>query len=234
MKSLDINLLFWTDNLPNSSRERNIKYSIIELKNLINYLSQHIDCKYNLYDYSPTKILEDSIHIPYPPSAYKRSVKINHIINQTTADLISIIDADCFICKEDYAKLAEIIVQADVNSCVTFDVLDFSNEDTDKIVYEGADPMQFSVSSRFQGRAGGLGAFFITNTNNLKSNGGFNEKFTTWGGEDGEIYDKINRDGSIKKIPCNRDVIRLFHLSHVSDRSNINYFNHDEYVRNNY
>jgi hypothetical protein len=234
MKTLDINMLFWTDNLSNSTRERNIKYTIPQLKELTSFLSNYIICHYNVYDYSPSKIVDDSVHIPYPSSVYKRSEKINNILSNTISDLFSIIDSDCFICKEDYPKLAELLVQSNDNSCITFDVLDFSNEDTDKIVYENANPLQFEVSSRFENRAGGLGAFFITNTSNLKSYGGFNLKFTTWGGEDGEIYDKIYRDGSIKKIPCNRDVIRLFHLSHVSDRENINYFNKEEYVRNNF
>lgn len=234
MKTLDINLMFWTDNLPNSTRERNVGYAIKELKNLVSFLSQHIDCKYKVYDYSPEKLIQESIHIPYGPSVYKRSEKINNILSQTTSDLFSIIDSDCFICREDYSKLDEILVNSSIDSCITFDVLDFSNEDTDKIVYDNADPMQFEVSSRFPGRAGGLGAFFITNTNNLKNHGGFNLKFNCWGGEDGEIYDKIYRDGSIQKVPCNRQTIRLYHLSHVSDRGNINYFNPEEYIKNNY
>lgn len=226
--------MFWTDNLPNSTRERNVSYAINELKNLVSFLSQHIDCKYKVYDYSPEKFIQESIHIPYGASVYKRSEKINNILSQTTSDLFSIIDSDCFVCREDYNKLAEILVNSSVESCITFDVLDFSAEDTDKIVYKNADPNQFVVSSRFPGRAGGLGAFFITNTNNLKKNGGFNEKFTTWGGEDGEIYHKINMDESIKKIACNKEIIRLFHLSHISERDNINYFNREEYTKNNF
>lgn len=226
--------MFWTDNLPNSTRERNVSYAINELKNLVLFLSKYIDCEYKVYDYSPKKFIQESIHIPYGPSVYKRSEKINNILNQTTSNLFSIIDSDCFICREDYSKLADLLVNSDVDSCITFDVLNLSNADTDKIVYENADPMQFEVSSRFPGRAGGLGAFFIINTNNLKKHGGFNLKFNCWGGEDGEIYDKVHRDDSIQKIQCTKNVIRLYHLSHVSDRDNINYFNEQEYMRNNY
>lgn len=234
MKSLEINLMFWTDNQPNSTRERNVRYAISELKNLVEYLSQYINCKYSIYDYSPKKIIEESIHIPYGPSVYKRSEKINNILKNTTSDLFSVIDSDCFICREDYSKLAEILVNNNKESCFTFDVLDFNDENTSKIVYKNADPTQFSVSNRFPGRAGGLGAFFITSTENLKKHNGFNLNFTCWGGEDGEIYDKIHRDDSIEKIPCKKDFIRLYHLSHFLDRSNINYFNAEEYLKNNF
>jgi hypothetical protein len=89
-------------------------------------------------------------------------------------------------------------------------------------------------NSRFPGRAGGLGAFFIASTEELKMLGGFNTKYTTWGGEDGEIYDKIDRTGTIKKIPLKYTDIRLFHLNHFSDRENIRYFNREEYIRNNF
>jgi len=234
MLSLDINLMFWTDALVNSTRERNVKYAINELKHLSNYLNSKIKCNINLIDYSETKIIGEAVHIPYPSTVYKRAEKINNILSNCNADMLSIIDSDCFICREDYDKLLDTIVTSGKESCITFDVLDFSEADTNKIVYENADPKSFEVSSRFPGRAGMLGAFFITDTDNLKKHGGFNTKFTCWGGEDGEIYDKIYRDGTIKKIPVNRNQIRLFHLSHFSDRSNINYFNHDEYVKNNF
>jgi hypothetical protein len=233
MKSLDINLMFWTDNQPESTRFRNVKYAISELKNLTEYLNNFIKCNYYIYDYSPEKIIEESIHIPYPPSVYKRSEKINNILNNTTSDLISIIDSDCFICREDYEQLAKLITESPTETCFTFDVLDLNSPDVDKIIKENANPLNFECTSRFPGRSGGLGAFFITNTKNLKSHNGFNTNFTTWGGEDGEIYDKIFNDGTIVKKRCTRDVLRLFHLPHFSDRENINYFNREEYTINN-
>ena len=181
-----------------------------------------------------SKTVEDCIHVPYPPAVFKKSEKINYILEQCKSEMFSVIDSDCFVNNNDYEKLAKIITENNCNNCYTFDVLDFSEADTRKIIYENSNPTEFEVNSRFPGRAGGLGAFFITNTENLRKHNGFNTKFTTWGGEDGEIYDRIDRDGSIKKISIKNDSIKLFHLSHVSDRENINYFNHDEYVRNNY
>lgn len=234
MVSLTINMLFWTDGIENSTRERNIKYSVKCLKELSDFFNTKINCNYKIYDYSPVKIIEEAIHIPYPVGVYKRSEKINNVLKNTDTDLFSVIDSDCFIKKEDYSALLEEIITNGKDSCYTFDVCDFGNSDTDKIIYENADPNSFTTSSRFPGRAGMLGAFFITNTENLKKHGGFNEKFKTWGGEDGEIYDKIWYDGSVKKVGLNCNKVKLYHLSHFSDRGNINYFDDEEYRRNNF
>ena len=237
MKTLSINLVFWTDGVENSTRDRNAKYSAKELKNLSDYLQgRGIDCTYQIFDYSPAQIIEDSTHIPYPVSVFKKSEKINNVLNDCHTDLFAVMDSDCFVCREDYEKLADILLSVDNNCCITFDVLDFTEEDTQKIIYGDVSPSDLAknVSSRFPGRAGGLGAFYITNTQNLKDHKGFNLNYTAWGGEDGEIYDKIYRDGSIQKIPCNNEMIKLYHLSHFSDRENINYFNREEYIKNNY
>lgn len=237
MISLDINMLFWTDDVLNSTRERNAKFSVKELKNLCEYLLLcGINCTYKVYDYSKSQILEDSIHIPYPSTAFKKSEKINNILKLSNSELFSIMDSDCFVCKEDYELLAEIIKQMHVSSCVTFDVLDFCEKDTEEIINNNINPLSLikNTCARFPNRAGGLGAFFITDTNDLKLRGGFNEKFTTWGGEDGEIYNKIHQDKNVKKFIIKNDLIRLFHLNHFSDRDNINYFNRAEYICNNF
>lgn len=233
-KTLSLNLLFWTDFYPNSSRERNVRYALRELKNLTNFLSEYVDISLNIFDYSTRKFLEDGEHIPYPPAVYKRSEKINNILTQTFTNYFSIIDSDVFVCRQDYQKLGEIVSKASVESCITFDVIDLDEEKTEKIIYENADPLSFSSPSRFPGVTGGLGAFFITSTENLRKHDGFNEKFTSWGGEDGEIYARIYKDNSIEKIRCTKDNIRLFHLSHFRDTSNNkNYYDRAEYEKNN-
>ena len=229
-------MMFWTDGHPNSTRERNIKYAAKKLKELVAYLniSNKIKCNYHIYDYSPSKIIEHSIHIPYPLAAYKRSEKVNNILKTSTADLFSIIDSDCFIQEKYYDILISKIEQHGINSCFTFDVIDLDPNQTEEVATTDIIADHFIANSRFPNRAGGLGGFFITNTDNLKLHGGFNEKFTTWGGEDGEIYDKIWRDEKIKKIQIKNDTIKLFHLNHFSDRDNINYFNRAEYICNNF
>ena len=236
MITLEINMMFWTDCLKNSTRERNVRYAAKKLEELSTYLNstQKIKCYTNIYDYSPDRIIEESIHIPYPPSVYKRSEKINNILANSSADMFSIIDSDCFIESSYYDSLINLIEENGINSCLTFDVLDLDPATTTEIINTGVSAEQYTTNSRFPGRAGMLGAFFITNTLNLKKHSGFNTKFTTWGGEDGEIYDKIWRDNEIKKVQIKKDIIKLFHLNHITDRENINYFNNEEYVRLNF
>jgi len=232
--TLELNMVFWTDCHPNSTRERNVNYTVKELNKLSNFLNNYLECKINIYDFSYNKILDNSIHIPYSPTEFKKSEKINMVLEKCQSEMFAVMDSDCFINNNDYEKLAQLIQEHGKDSCYTFDVLDFNEGDTRKIVSTDATPLSFEVTSRFPGRAGGLGAFYITNTENLRKHNGFNTKYTTWGGEDGEVYDRIDRDSSIKKVSIKNDNIKLFHLSHFFDRENINYFNHDEYVRNNF
>ena len=234
MISISINLLFWDDCLPNSSRLRNVGYVINKLNHLNLFLNEKLDSEINIIDYSKNQILEGSRHIPYPDGIYKRSEKINNLLYECNKDLFGVIDADCFFKESHYEVFRDMILNNGKDCCYTHDVCDFSEVDTEKILYNSSDPNTLPYTNRFPGRAGGLGAFFITDTDNLKKHHGFDEKFTTWGGEDGEIYDKINQDSKIKKIVSTNDKITLYHLNHFSNRSDIRYFNNDEYIRNNF
>lgn len=234
MLSLSINLLFWDDCLPNSTRLRNVKYIINRLTDLNSFLRGKIDSEINIIDYSNHQILDGSKHIPYPAGVYKRSEKINKLLQGCNKDLFGVIDGDCFLKEDHYKIFLDTLLINGKNCCYTFDVCDFSEKDTEQILYDSVDPDTLPFTTRFPGRAGGLGALFITDTVNLKKHNGFNEKFTTWGGEDGEIYDKICRDDKITKVATTSDKITLYHLNHFSNRSDIRYFNHDEYIRNNF
>jgi hypothetical protein len=57
---------------------------------LVNYINQNGgNVNYIVYDFSPEKIIENSIHIPYPLSVYKRSEKINIALDRSKSDFIS-------------------------------------------------------------------------------------------------------------------------------------------------
>ena len=71
---------FWDDGQENSTRIRNIQYTWPRLKHLTSFLRAHsIDCDCKLYDFSPTKLLEEAIHIPYELGEYKKAEKTNRI-----------------------------------------------------------------------------------------------------------------------------------------------------------
>lgn len=231
---LDLNMMFWSDNHPQKHRERNARYAFNQLKELSAFLSKNFEVKCTLFDYSPQKLIEEAVHIPYPPTIYKRAEKINNLLKNSTSDLFSVIDSDCFIDKSSYNYLESMLLkESSTDVCYTFDFCDFDNESTIKVVYENNDPNIFPYSRRFPGRVGtlgGLGGFFILGNNVLKRHGGFNEKFLYWGGEDGEIYDKINHDGLVKKIVTPIEYVKIYHLAHITNREDINYYNHDYYI----
>lgn len=68
-KIWDIITLFWTDGREPSDRERNVLFTIEKNTELVNYINQNGgNVNYIVYDFSPEKIIENSIHIPYPLS----------------------------------------------------------------------------------------------------------------------------------------------------------------------
>ena len=71
----------------------------------------------------------------------------------------------------------------------------------------------------------------MISNNALKKHGAFNEKFIYWGGEDGEIYDKINQDSHIKKIVTPIPDVKIYHVYHETNREDMNYYNMDYYLK---
>jgi CRISPR/Cas system CMR-associated protein Cmr3 (group 5 of RAMP superfamily) len=64
MNSISLNMKFWDDGQPDSTRIRNVSFSWKELKKLTSYLNSNgIVAVSSLYDFSPEQIIPDSIHI---------------------------------------------------------------------------------------------------------------------------------------------------------------------------
>ena len=81
MFSLSLNMKFWDDGQPDSTRIRNVKFSWNELKKLSSYLNANgITTEASLYDFSPEQIISDAIHISYPLGVYKKAEKTNIIL----------------------------------------------------------------------------------------------------------------------------------------------------------
>lgn len=220
-KIWDIITLFWTDGRENSDRERNAIFTIEKNQQLVDYLNSNgARVNYLVYDFSPDPILKDAIHVPYPLSVYKRSEKINLVLNKSNSDFISIIDADCFFVEEEYPSILELYNNFDLNLVYNFDWKKIKGDefvDFDNKILLNRDEFNYAIGHNC---AGGLGAFFISPTNALKSIGGFDETITTWGGEDGEALDRL------LKI-TNRQVINYihpYHLPHFTDWGNNLYY----------
>ena len=230
MYSISLNMKFWDDGHPESTRIRNVNYSWGELKKLTNFLKENgIESVCNLYDFSVNQIVSDSTHISYPLGVYKKAEKTNIILKeQKNYDFFMMIDCDAFFHKDNYDMFLDIIKNLNKGDVITFDLAKLEN-DVDKyiidnIFYPEKADWSYAYSGDkkngpLNGYIGGLGGVYICDTNLLIDLGGFNEKYVGWGGEDGDMLDKI----WYTSIPHSLKPVRHFspyHLPHFSDWGN--------------
>jgi len=234
---IELVMLYWTDGAPDSTRTRNCQFAWKQLQQLERYLIDNnisITCK--LIDHSPEQVITDGnvIHDPYPIGTYKRSEKINKVLFGTDSNFIGIMDSDAFFYSNQFTLIKEMIDNLKDKNVYTFDLKDINNWESILDFNTGSMKyLEVDYTSRFPDLQNpGLGGFFICCTDTLKSKGGFNEEFTTWGGEDGEVFSKLWDDNSVKTQKMFD--LNLWHIPHFCDRENVLYFNRDEYIRLNY
>jgi hypothetical protein len=194
---------FWTDGLKESNREKNVFFTWEKLKNLSKFLNQNgVSNNVVLYDYSPQKIHKESIHIPYELNLFKKSKKINQIINDNNnCHYIFFFDCDVFFDDQDYNDVLKLINNANENQIYTFDLAKLEKENSEYVRDGGKiDKNIMDWNFAFSGSKergplyqlnGGLGGVFFISRNLLLEVNGFNENLETWGGEDGDILNKI-------------------------------------------
>jgi predicted glycosyltransferase involved in capsule biosynthesis len=234
MKKILLTMKFWTDGQENSTRVRNVKYSWEKLKILNNFLlSNNIDSVAHLYDFSPEKILEESIHIPFELGSYMKSAKTNKIIDlEQECDFMFMFDCDTFFSERDFDFLLGIIKDLESGDFVTFDLAKLEESDTISVIENDFVDYNYNWSYAYSGNKnngplccghrGGLGGVYICDLNLLRALGGFNEKYIGWGGEDGDMIDRISSSNfRFRQKPINK--IAPFHLSHFYDWSNEKY-----------
>ena len=233
MNSISLNMKFWDDGHPDSTRIRNVKFSWNELKKLTNYLKNNgINTESTLYDFSPEQIITDSVHIPYPLGVYKKAEKTNIILkDKKNYDFFMMIDCDAFFYEQDYETLLNLIKGLNKGDVCTFDLAKLEDNVSDYIVDDTFIISKANWSYAYSGarengplrhHTGGLGGVYLSDTELLLSLGGFDEKYEGWGGEDGDMMGRIyytDIPHSIK--PTN--TFAPFHLPHFSDWSNKHY-----------
>lgn len=231
--SISINMKFWDDGQPNSTRIRNVKFCWDELKRVTNFLKGKeiiVDCF--LYDFSPSRIIDDSIHIPYPIGTYKKAEKTNLILKERkTYDYFMMMDCDAFFYDEDYDNLLNLINNLQKGDVITFDLAKLNdNVDSylvnDKFIKSMADWSYAYSGNRENGPLhqylGGLGGVYISDTKLLIDLGGFDEKYIGWGGEDGDMLGRIWASEITHRIIPTKN-FAPYHLPHYYDWSNKNY-----------
>lgn len=232
--NISFNTIFWDDGLDNSDRIKSARFTSVKLIELCEHLKQNgVECVYNFYDFSPTKIIDNSIHIPFPLGEFRKSEKLNLIIKeQSTSEFICVVDSDCFFHKSDFSNFLETIHKLNEYDIITFDAakLDKTSSELIMIDDENLNTIEFSYAysgDKHQGplsggRRGGFGGIFICKTKLLIDFGGFNEDYKTWGGEDGELLDRILQSYNHNKLLPIRNY-SPFHLHHFSDWGNPKY-----------
>ena len=185
-----------------------------------------------LYDFSPEQIISESNHISYPLGVYKKAEKTNLILKeQSNYDFFMMIDCDAFFDDKDFQKLFNIIDNLEKGDVITFDLAKLDNNVNDYIINEDFLISNANWSYAYSGNrengplngySGGLGGVYICDLELLKSLGGFNENYIGWGGEDGDMLDRIYTSGTPFKMKPTKD-FAPFHLPHFSDWGNINY-----------
>jgi hypothetical protein len=187
MKSISLNMIFWDDGQPDSTRIRNVKFTWEKLKDLANYLRINgIDCKENLYDFSPEQIIKDSIHVPFPLGVFWKSEKLNIMLKeQKDYDFFSMIDCDAFFDKVDYESVLNIMKNLEYGDIITFDLAKLEGDVSgyiidDNFIVDNANWSYAYSGARelgpLRGYLGGLGGVYICDTNLLLSVNGFDEK----------------------------------------------------------
>jgi len=226
---LSINMKFWHDGQEDSTRVRNVNFAWKELKKLNSFLLENgINSFVKLYDFSPEKVIDEAIHISYPLGVYKKAEKTNIILKENAnSDFFMMIDCDAFFDKSDYNNFLNLIKSLEKGNVITFDLakLDHTLIDqylaNDEFILDKADWSYAYSGNRKNGpfgngHVGGLGGVYICDTYLLLDIGGFNEKYVGWGGEDGDMMDRIFSYNGVKKIKPTSN-FAAFHLPHFSD-----------------
>lgn len=213
MVKISFNILYW-DGFDSETRLKNISFCYEKLNKFIKYSNtKNMNIKVFLFDFSEKQVIKDSIHIPYKNNEYRRSEKMNRVLeynnNNFKPDIFCCLDSDVFFIESEYEKLINELNVFNSNSITICSVLDIQESTCIDYTNNTFNTNQILVKPRLMA---GLGAFYIINFNNLFNIGGFDERFICWGGEDDEVIGRLINKGYNKIYTS----IQLFHLPHKS------------------
>ena len=207
-------MLFWRG-ADFENRLKNAIFCLNRLKHFALYANNMgLDVDVLFFDFSSNKShVDGAIHIPCIPGSFMRSEKLNMVIEYNylfkTPDLFCVLDSDVFFMKDDYDKLIFEISNLNKNTIINGNVLDIKDGHSIDLTENTISMMNVTTNIRV---VGGLGGFFIIDFNELFNSGGYDERFTIWGGEDDDIAHRLKNNGlCIKKTN-----VTLYHLPHIS------------------
>jgi hypothetical protein len=207
---LSINIPYWHTS---EDRYNGLLFVIGKISKFLVELKKHnIECVFNIFDFSEIKKIENSIHIPYPISEYKRAEKINHIIkyncDNICPEIFCLFDSDIFFDEESYVNI--------INLINNFDKKFFYVGRVNDIIFDGnvqLDMNNLKLTGRYHSRKRdvfGLGGVYFINFDELHTIGGYDENFITWGGEDDDLGNRFARKRIFRQnLDCD-----FYHLPH--------------------
>lgn len=221
---ITINILFWgTD----EQRLLNTKLSWHNLKKFSQYAKEKgFEIEPFLFDFSEDHTLSEAKHIPYPNSSYKRSEKINKVIEYhgDYDGFFGVYDADVIFDPKDYDGLIYLLEKMKRDKFYVFKLNDISSTkgiDFDNLEID-FDNIEFSARN-FEPD---LGAVFFVDMKAVRENP-FDERFICWGGEDNKIVQTLIEKG-YKKIVY---PIIPYHLPHVHALSELDKIQYQKQVQ---
>jgi hypothetical protein len=208
---ITFNILYWKG-FDFENRFRNLEFSWFKIKKFVSYLKEKgVDAECLLFDFSESNILPESIHIPYPNNSFNKSEKINKALiynkEKYNPEIICVLDSDIFFEEDQYDKFIKIIWDLKDKEVLVPTLLDIIN-------HTEVDFKNKSINNprTIKRGLGGLGGLYMLKFNELFNIGGFDERFTIWGGEDDNISVRLSKNGcNVKTID-----IDLYHLPHQS------------------
>ena len=222
---------YWRCASGNQSRLDNALYTIKRNLDMVGYMRDRgIDVDYKIYDFSPIQELPNESYVefrPYPLGVYKRSEKINLILEDIKHyDHYMLLDCDILWDVDDYDALYKAFKHQSCDMVQVWDVGLINEVDTQRAI-DGESVVWKSVYDTFMltgydspldARIGYMGGQYMASTDLIIRNGGYDESFTTWGDEDLNIYYRIDKDPKSTFV-LNRD-IWCYHLNHFRDLDN--------------
>lgn len=214
---ISINIPFW---FSKEDRLDNLVITYTLLNRLKDYLiSKGLDVSVNVFEFSEKQYFANSIFSPIGEE-FSKSLKINTAIKylkeNDKPDIVSFIDSDCFVDKDDFENVYKQLLEFDKNYyyCNNFIKLAKGTRITEELELDKS----FYKYRNLGGLLQALGGMWFMDFDTLYEVGGFDERYIDWGGEDEDIGKRLILKGILPK----QLKFKAYHLYHELSPSKIN------------
>ena len=205
---------FWDSGDP--TRLENARFCRRRLEHFAAYCTgAGLEVRTLLYDFSSQPLLEGARSIPFPAGEFRKAEKVNRIINDLVddaPDFFVLMDADLVIREGDYPLLVRRLAALREDRYYVCHVDDLEGCDGVDFSSGGIDEGALRLKPRRRLMMGDLGGLFIAPYAAMQAVGGFDPRFTVWGGEDNEAALRLRARG-LRRTSLQ---VRPLHLSHPS------------------